>query len=107
MLEFLMAHLKHAVSNILDTLDPSTANAFNRKFVHPARAQQSQSLQLSDLNTFWRIELAKLEQDTIEAREALVDNISSPEWLALFKDYVAPVIVQHWHPEETGVKHNE
>lgn len=91
-----MAQLKTEVSKILDVLSPEIAIEFNRRFAHPQRNSGSESLAVSDLNTFWRIELAKLEQDTITAREALIDNVSGTEWLELFENYVAPTVVLHW-----------
>lgn len=95
-----MSHLKQSVVEILQSRSQTAANEFSKRFLHPKRTQSNESLLVADLNTFWRIELTKLPQDTISAREALMDNISGLEWLELFERYVAPTVVLLWPSED-------
>lgn len=91
-----MSALKSEVIKILERTAPEKATEFSRRFAHPERTSANETLTVADLNTFWRIELARLPRDTMEAREALIDNVSGSEWLELFEQYVAPTVVRHW-----------
>ncbi len=54
--------------------------------------------QIQLLNRYWRRQLTTLNVDTIDAREALLDNITQLEWTRLFKQHVLPLIIDHHLP---------
>ena len=95
-----MSHLKQQVVEILAKQSSKKAAEFTRRFQHPQRSNVNEALLIHDLNTFWRLELCALMQNTIPAREALYDNVSGLEWLELFERYVAPTVLQYWGGSE-------
>jgi hypothetical protein len=50
---------------------------------------------IDDLNRFWRVELAQLQTDTLQARECLCRSHDFRAWLENFRAYVLPIIVEH------------
>jgi hypothetical protein len=56
------------------------------------------NIQIQLLNRYWRRQLANLQDDTISAREALVDNCPYIEWQQLFAKYIMPVIIKYSLP---------
>lgn len=83
--------LKTTVRQLLALRDLPTADAFQVKFFDSG-AVDIQS-QIAEQNAFWRVELG-LHKGTqsMDARQALVDNISMDEWLRLFQRYVLPLV---------------
>lgn len=89
---------KAEVFALLNKYSPEAANVFNRMFHHPARVHHSRALQISDVNTFWRTQLALVGPTTLTARQSLIDGISSVSWLMFFERDLIPVIIQCWLP---------
>jgi hypothetical protein len=50
--------------------------------------------QVQFLNRHFRDQLSKMQVDTIDAREALLDDCPPEEWNGLFTRYVLPVLAK-------------
>lgn len=75
------------------------------RFVQLYESVEPQSNNLQDhlraMNTFWREQLSNVSVvDTIEVRANLIDNVELVDWLRLFGQNVAPVIVSMDLPQE-------
>lgn len=99
----MLPSVKISVYEAILAVDPPTASLFNQVFHHPIRSATSVGLEIHDMNTFWRIELSKLQGDTLTARSALRDDVSIERWLVSFINDVVPTIVLLWYPAVQGV----
>lgn len=69
--------------------------------LHPdAFATTDHRLQRFLINRYWRMELAKLEENTMDVRFCLIDeaHVSTKDWLRVFKQGVLPCILKHSLP---------
>lgn len=57
------------------------------------QARYSRDTQRQVINEFWRYNLGRLPQDTMQARFFLTGDGSDHEWVGFFKTYVLPVVV--------------
>jgi len=76
--------------------DPQAALRFQtdvQGFSHDPAAQQ-----VILLNRYWRRQLAALPENTIDAREALLDGITVMEWTRLFVRHVLPLVIRYHLP---------
>jgi hypothetical protein len=84
-----------AVVDMIAMENPSAATRFTRNFQSKAANEKDE---ISDLNRYWRTQLAALHASTISARTCLVDDIEPRDWLRHFKNLVLPTIIQHGLP---------
>jgi hypothetical protein len=66
------------------------------RFVHDYQEPQSYNLNehIRAVNRYWREQFANVAMlDTIEIRSHLIDDIQLQDWLRLFAQVVAPVVV--------------
>lgn len=70
--------------------------------LHPdAFATNNDSIQRFLINRYWRMQLQKLDENTIDARFCLVDeaHVKTVDWLRVFKEGVLPCILSHQLPK--------
>ena len=101
----MLPSVKLSVYEAIAAVDPAAATAFNRRFFHPDRVNPTLALELHDVNNFWRLELSKLQGDTLRARSALRDDIPIERWLVSFINDVIPCVVDLWYPSVQGGKY--
>ena len=80
------------VYDALEKLSTEHADDFNVGFKN--RGGLDSEL-IKDLNSYFRLELSMLSVDTRDARDCLIDNLSTRTWLSYFVDHVARLIVRH------------
>lgn len=71
--------------------DVSCAWRFVQDYSEPASENLQDHIQA--VNRYWREQLAYAAPDTINVRANLINNIELEDWLRLFAQTVAPVIV--------------
>lgn len=55
-------------------------------------------IQIREINFYWRIQLASLDEETLGVRSCLIDEIDAMTWLQNFQRYVLPMVVYHRLP---------
>lgn len=50
------------------------------------------------LNRFWHVQLGYSQQDTLNARAWLVNDVTDDKWLEYFKQNILPVVIRESLP---------
>lgn len=90
-----MTNERTVVDDVYDTLSglsPEHADDFNKTFKNKGGSDVEL---IKDLNSYFRMELSLLSADTRDARDCLIDDLSTRTWLSYFVDHVARLIVKH------------
>lgn len=84
-----------AVYDALASHDLSCATRFLASYVN---IPGSASVQLVHMNRYWRRQLDRLDVDTINERECLMDDCALSDWLRHFQNGVMPTVLAHGLP---------
>ncbi len=76
------------VAGLIREISPAHADDFEESF-------KGKNVSVDDLNKHFRVELAALPVDTIDARECLIGGISEETWLGYFSSHVVNPITKH------------
>lgn len=76
----------------LEELSTEHADDFNVTFKSNGKSDADI---IKDLNSYFRLELSSLPVDTRDARDCLIDSLSTRTWLSYFVDHVARLLVRH------------
>lgn len=87
---------KQEVYELIRRYSPNAAEEFNTRFQPPARQQFTRSIEMADVNTFWRTQLGLVGPHTLRARCSLIDHISTTSWMELFERDIMPVVIKDW-----------
>jgi hypothetical protein len=63
------------------------------------------SIQIREINEFWRVQLGMLLGDTLHARSCIVDNLEPDVWLGNFKRYVMEAVLYEPLPNQRWQGH--
>ncbi len=92
-------HLTVAIYTALASRDVSCAWRFVQSYREPNSNNTQDHIRAA--NQFWREQLASVTMiNTMDARRNLIDAIDMHDWLRLFAQYVAPVVVSMDLPQE-------
>lgn len=80
------------VYDAIEELSTEHADDFNVSFKSKSR---DNSGLIKDLNSYFRLELSLLSVDTRDARDCLLDSLSTRTWLSYFVDHVVRLIVRY------------
>lgn len=80
----------------LNSESPELAQRYLDTFPKSQVCTEDLERALKEQNNYWRLTLASLENDTLQARKALVDWLTLDDWFDGFTHDVLPVIKAHW-----------
>lgn len=83
--------LTQAVFEILHEESPPCAETFRDRFKCSTTDPKAEQI---ELNRFWRVELGRVDADTLSERECLIDGLESKAWLGYFRTQVTPTIIR-------------
>jgi hypothetical protein len=92
----LLSPVAFCTGQIAASASQAAAQRFQQDTI--AFATEPLEQQMRFLNRYWRHQLARLQDDTISAREALVDDCPYNEWQQMFTKYILPVVVKYSLP---------
>lgn len=84
---------------VLAGMDVSCAWRFVQSYCEPESYNLNDHIR--EVNKYWREQLANVRMvDTMSARSNLIDQVELQDWLRLFGQFVAPVVVSLDLPQE-------